>query len=333
MIRNNIRYRLRLAALATLCLTQLNVRGQEWKALGGATAASPDSRQLEVWSYSFPKITVEYGQTLRVNFTYAVEAGRSDQPPAIRVKAQVKDRSGDIFVSRPSNGVLKSLNGGESCFFDVNRDEFLIAGDSRTGALGMVPELVIEVPAGTEVDFPVSLEIINNATGKVILWVRDATPPQMGVAHNRNGNVFTVTFQGSLGSVSHGETLRINLTNTLPLILSDEPVPSADYLLVLRSIQGESEATQRGTNSSGQTLVAEFNRDLMPAAGESETGRLPLAVQITVSVSLTRVQFDALGNTLQFPVSFELVDNATGRTTVMDANRPLRWFSDGPAPL
>jgi len=78
------------------------------------------------------------------------------------------DTSGNtIYVSTAGGGVWKTVNRGQSWSFAVNRDQLQLPGDPRTGAVALVPELLIEAPAGVDTDFPVSLEITDNQTGQV----------------------------------------------------------------------------------------------------------------------------------------------------------------------
>jgi hypothetical protein len=316
MIGKNIRYgfsiRLAALALATLCLTQFNLRAQELEPRGVA-AAGRTTHELEQITFTYQKIEISPGQTLHLNLTYAVDpAQASRQPLAIRARAQFKDTSGNtIYISTAGGGVWKTINVGQSCSFDVNRDQLPLAGNPLTGGVAMVPELLIEAPSGVGSDLPTSLEVSDNLSGKVVFHSGNGT-----VVVGRNGNVYTVTFSGSLFHVSHGETLQVNLTNPLPLTLAVSPVAGGEWLWELEGINGESEAVQRGTIKPGQTIVAGFNRDQLPDAGEPGTGRLPLTVEITYRLTLTPAQFAALGNGPLFPVSFEFIDNQTGKISV-----------------
>jgi hypothetical protein len=266
---------------------------------------------VDHFSMNYGKVTFCYGQTLRLHFTYTVDPTQADEPmPAIRAAARLKNTSGNtIYVSTQNGGIWKTTNGGETCSFDVSRDELSLAGDQRTGALGVVPELMIEVPAGMRPDFPTSLEITDNLTGKLVFHEgRSAMHVQ------KSGGTFTLTFNGQTTSVARGETLQINLTNPLPLTLAGQTVAAIDYLINIKGIEGESEA-RTGRIKPGQTIVAKFNRDQLPDAGGVPTGSVRFIVDNTYSLQLTPDQFAALGELPHFPISFEIVDNATGNVT------------------
>jgi hypothetical protein len=317
MISKHVRYgfSLRLAVLAvvTLCLTQFNLRAQELELRVVAAAASGDGIPLESISMNYGKVSFGYGQTLRLNLTYAVAPTQAGQSvPAIRAKAQFKDTSGNtIYVSSANGGVWKTVDGGQSWSFEVNRDQLSLAGDPRTGAVALVPELVIEAPAGAGTDFPTSLELTDNLTGKVVFHDGRFVARQQPTTAS---GTFTLTFNGQT-TATRGETLQVNLTNPLLLTVANQAVAASDYFITIKDIKGEASYVRRGTVNPGQTIVAEFNRDQLPAAGDPGTGRLSLATEIRYSLRLTPEQLAALGELPQFSVSFEIVDNATGRTT------------------
>src|SRR5206468_4271348 len=107
--RHNLIAKLAALALLAFCLVQLNVH----------------ARAQETHTIIFSKLMVEHGQTLQLNLTYAVDPTQSSQlPPAIRAFAQFKDTSGNtIYISTAGGGVWKTVNGGQSWSFEVNRDQ------------------------------------------------------------------------------------------------------------------------------------------------------------------------------------------------------------------
>jgi hypothetical protein len=325
MIGKHIRYgfniRLAALALATLCFTQLNLHAQELEARGAAAATSDDSLPLESVSLTYGKISFGYGQTLQLSLTHAVDPTQTNQLlPAILVLAGFKDTSSDSYYG---TGVYKSVDSGKTWTFYVNRDQLPLAGDPRTGAVALVPELMIKAPAGVGRNLPVSLEITDNLTGKVVFHNGSFVTRQQPAASS--GNVYTVTFQGSLLSVTRGETLQVNLTNPLPLTLANKAVAASDYFITVKGINGEVQSVRKGMVKPGQTIVAEFDRDQLTDAGDPGTGRLGLATEIIYSLQLTPDQLAALGELPQFPVSFESVDNATGKITARLATIAV-WY-------
>jgi hypothetical protein len=301
----------RLAAMALLALLITQLLEPRW----AAAAASDDGFPVDQVSMSYGKVTLRYGQTLRLNLTsFSVDHSvQSSQPTtAIRAAAQLKDTSGNtIYISTQGGGVWKTVDGGQSCSFDVNRDELPLAGDSRTGALAVVPELMIQVPAGVRPDFPISLEVTDNHTGAVVFvggWGCST------FTHEFDGG-YIHEISGSLCSVTRGETLQVNLSNPLPLTLANQPVAGIDYSITIKGIVGESSDVRTGRINPGQTIVARFNRDRLPDAGDPGTGRLSLAPEITYTLRLTPEQLAALGEVAHFPVSFEIVANAAGNVT------------------
>jgi hypothetical protein len=277
---------------------------------------------------SFAKLDLCYGQSLRFNLTYARDPTASGQPPSIRALAKLKDTAGStIYVSSSNCEVWKTVNGGQTWTFEVNRAQFPLTGAPRTGALSLAPELVIEAPRGSVRDLPCSLEITDDVTGKVILYDGSTVTREKPATE---GNIYTVTFHGSLLSTMPGETFRVNLTNPLPLTLENHTLAASDYLINIKDINGEAIHTRKGTIKPGQTIVAEVNRDQFQYSGDSNTPRLGLATEITYSLQLTADQISALGQSPQFTASFELADNLTGRTTARAGKRFIIFV---PTPL
>jgi len=309
-MRIDLIHHARISCLPALALLALLVTQ-----LFAPAAASGDGLPVEQFSMSYGKVSLRYGQTLRLNLT-SLSADQSSQSsqsmPAISAAAQLKDTSGNtIYISTQGGGVWKTVDGGQSCSFDVNRDDLPLAGDSRTGALAVVPELMIQVPAGMRPDLPLSLEVTDNHTGAIVFvggWGCST--------YNHSFNEgYIQGISGALCSVTRGETLQVNLTSPLPLTLANQPVPGIDYSITIKGLAGESSDMRTGRINPGQTIVARFNRDRLPDTGDPGTGRLSLTPEITFTVRLTPAQVAALGELPHFPISWELVDNATGNQT------------------
>jgi hypothetical protein len=291
----------------------MQLSGPRWAAAATGSGRSP----VEEISFTYSKITVFYGQTLRLNLTYAADPAQAGRlAPAIRVTTRLCDIDGNtIYVSNQGWGRWETLVGGQSCSFDVNRDELPLPGDPRTGGLAVVPGLTVEVPEGMRPDFPLSLEVTDNDTGAIAFvggWGSSM------YQHTSDGG-HTFALFGSLLSVTRGQTLQVNLTNTLPLTLANQPVAGIDYLINIKGINGELDYVKKGRLNPGQTIVASFDRDQLPDAGDSVTGRLSLAPEITYKVRLTPEQMAALGEMPGLPISFEIVDSTGNTTALMDS--------------
>jgi len=294
----------RLAAFALLSVFLMH--------LSEPLPAAADGLPVEQVSMNYGKVTLRYGQTLRLHLTsFSVDhSSPSGEPmPAIRASVQLKDTSGNtIYIATQSGGVWKTVDAGQSFSFDVNRDQLTLAGDPRTGALAVLPELMIQFPAGMHPDFPISLEVTDNQTGAIVFvggWGCST------YNHLLDGR-YIGGISGSLCSVARGETLQVNLTNPLPLTLANQPVAGIDYLITVKGAAGESSDVRAGRINPGQTIVARFNRDRLPDLGDPGTGRLSVAPEITYTLQLTPAQIAALGEMPHFPMSFEIVDNAAG---------------------
>jgi hypothetical protein len=301
----------RLAALALLGIFLTQTLGPRLS----TADTSGDSIPLEEVSFTFSKITYRYGQTLRINLTnvQAGTTGETGQPLLpIRAAAQVKDTEGNtIYISTQNGGVWKTVESAKSLTFEVNRDELPVPGDARTGALAVVPELLIEYPAGARPDFPISLEVTDNQTGAIVFvggWGCSGYQGSFTDGHS-------YAAFGSLCSVTGGQTLEVSLTNPLPVVLANQPVSAIDYAIEIKTADGDTSEVRRGRVGPGQTIVARFNRDRLRDAGDAATGRLSLRTQVSYSLQLSPEQAAAIGDLQLFPISREIAAGTGGTTT------------------
>lgn len=311
-----------LAAILSLvlCFVQPSVRAQELEPRWAAAAASGDGLPVDQFSMNYGKVSFGYGQTLRLNFTYAVDPAQASQLPlAIRAMALFRDTSGNtIYISAANGGVWKTRDSGQSWSFEVNRDQLPLAGAPRTGAVAIVPELVIEAPAGVGADFPTSLEITENLTGKVEFHQQGKflTLRPRPVDGGRQTLVFFLGGIPAPISVSRGQTLRVNLTHLLPTQLANQPL-SGEVSITFYDLNGVAHATFNATTTHGQTLSFDLDRDQLNLDGDPGTGRALLRPEIHYRLRLDAAlgaQLLAQGEMSRLLVSTELVDNNTGRS-------------------
>ena len=108
------------------------------------------------------------GQTLRVTCANPADTPQQDRDPrAIRFRAKIVDAQGNMLKQSDE----MSVPAGQFRFVDFNRDDIAATGEARTGRLQVLVELVVEGPLQgnpTGADFPASLEIIDNSTGKTV---------------------------------------------------------------------------------------------------------------------------------------------------------------------
>ncbi len=306
----------RLSALALTAFFIMQLLEPHW------AAASDNSLPLEQISLSYGKVTFSYGQTLRLNLTYFTMDIPSQPMPAIRASAQLRDTSGNtIYVSSAGGGVWKTIDAGGSIYFEVSRDELALTGDARTGAVAVVPELIVEVPAGARPDVPTSLEITDNLTGKVVLRDGRSVMSQQPANTDYSAIVFVGGWGSSIYSIARSETLTVNVTNPLPLTLANQPVAAIDYFVKIKGVEGESSNVRTGKIKPGRTIVAKFGSDQLPNAGGSPTGSVRFIVEIGYSLQLTPDQMAALGSQVPIIPIMELEEFANGaiQTTRIDS--------------
>ena len=289
-------------ALLALCFIQPNAHAQ-W------------SPSVETITINFSLIEVEYGQTLRLNLTNVGDLTQSSQqPPTIRALARFRDEAGNvIYVSTAGGGVWKTTNGGQSCSFDVNRDRLPFTGDPRTGAVAVVPELLIEASLGARTHLPVALEITNNLTGKVEFHQGKYLTLRPRPADG--SDEINIVLYAAPVSISRGETLRLNLTHLLPPPLADQGT-SGDGVITFYDLNGTSHGTLEAALRPGHTLSFELDRDQLRLIGDPGTGRVLLRPEIHYRLRLDPALVARLvadGTLPQLPFSLELITNSTGK--------------------
>ncbi len=251
------------------------------------------------------------GEEIRLNLAFSaglVRAPAGTPPATVSAFARIMDMNGRVLFT--GNNETITVNGMRT--ESVSRRQLAVP---QTGTLMLLAHWVISAPGDFGADLPASAEVVDACSGRVL----DHTGQRLTLHHRPvpgRSNVFAiwVTLGFQPVSLAYGQTLRLNIAQQWPLGV---PLPTAaggDFFLKIEGIEGESRSVDvRHLNFlPGQTLVVDFNRDLITAPGDPGTGRLTvwLVVEYRAQVSAAQLaQMCARGTLPQFPASLQLVDN------------------------
>jgi hypothetical protein len=321
--RHNPTVRLAAFALLAICLTQLPVSAYPAAINTGAAQDTHIDLYKNIWINP----GLARGQTLRYTWTNLNDPdpqNRILEPSRIRVRLLASDRS--VITQTEAAAV------GPDQFqsFDFNRDEISLPGENITGRLQTILEAtVIGQPKYNDIvlkrgileTFADALEIIDNTGGRTTVGSGGGAN---GVILNDspgkeylNPNSFQIISAGkdhSIGIVP-GQTLRVSGLNTLepPAAGEDGERFQARFAVTLSITDGRVIAqSDEITLEPGQFHSFDFKRSDLSLAGEPG-GRL----QVLAQVIWTKLRLKA-----DFPSSVELVDDTTGKTTVLSSQKP-----------
>jgi hypothetical protein len=285
----------RLAALAliTLCFSQAAVRAQ------GMTAVI----------VIFPSVGLAPGESLRL--TLFNPAGEP-----VRVQARLH-HTGGMLVGLTDG----SVRGGASRSFDFERGDIPLPGEEDTGRIQLSASFDIRVAErlGPIDPLAVSMETISisDGTSNTVL-VGEITP-------SRSGEQTISLPEGVLIGLVPGQRVRLTLTNppSYGTEAGSEAKPShvGGHVKVFDSIGNAVAQSDELVIPAGEFRSFDFNRDEIALPGEPGTHRVQARIKPFFSFSSGRLS--------PVLVSFEVVDNSTGKTRVLSGNQCLVFFLGG----
>lgn len=255
--------------------------------------------------------TCSQSDTIRLNLAHSpglVRAPAGTPPATVNAFARILDLNGRVLFTGSNETI--TVNGMRT--ENVNRSELDVP---QTGPLSLVVEWVIRARGDFGTDLPASAEVVDGCTGRV----KHHTGQGLTLQHepvSERGNVIavwvTVGFQPV--SLANGQTLRVNIEQQWPLVVPTLDAATSDYFLKIEGVDGETRIVEeRHLNFlPGQTLVMDFNRDLIREPGDPRTGELTVWLVAEYRARLSRGQLAQLsrqGTVPQIPASLHLVDN------------------------
>jgi hypothetical protein len=267
------------------------------------------------------------GEEIRLNLAFSpglVRAPAGTPPATVNAFAQIMDMNGRVLFTGSNETITVNGMRTES----VSRAELDVP---QTGPLTLVVEWAINAQRDWGTDLPASAEVVDGCTGRVKYHTGQGLTLQHDPVPGA-GNVFavwvTVGFQPV--SLALGQTLRLNIEQQWPLVVPPPTAATSDYFLKIEGIEGESRSVDERHLSflPGQTLVMDFNRDLIREPGDPGTGLLTVWLVAEYRALVSREQLAQMSRqgTVQFPASLHLVDNSNPGGLLLPAVQKLRFY-------
>lgn len=273
----------------------------------------PHARAQEAGSYVvlLPSVGLAPGQRLRLTLF---------NPDGEPVRAQARSHhSGTIQVGM-GDGSVRFIRPESFESFDLDRSDIPAAGEEGTGRLQLRASVYIRMAQPwKKIDgFKVSMETIEISDGTSnTVFFAEVVHPQPATQAFFVGGVLT-------GFVP-GQSLRVTLFN--PPFFGSESVPETQNQRVnghVKIFDGTGDLLAQSDEAvirPGESRSFDFNRSALAVPGEPGTNRQQVRIK-------PFFQFRS-GRLSPVLASFELVDNSTGKTQVLQGQECLVFFLGG----
>lgn len=322
---------IRWTALAVLglCVVQPITRAQPQPVIAQVTLAdtqpTPPGGNDSIWIDIGSPVGFVASQTLRFTAFNPDELEPPDaQPGPARAHVKVFDARGNLIIQ--SAEVL--IPAGEFRSIDVHREDIPLTGESGTGRLEVLAQLLIAKQQARRANFLASLELVDNSSGKTLLVpavqkAREVLPPSSAQPSSAGGEPLVFFLGGIPLGFVRGQTMRISVVNPDHLQPQASDGRKFKMLVAPLIINAQGDVIAAGdeiTLEPGEFHSFDFDRDEIALEGEPGTGRLQVRSQIRFRffsiVDRTQITPD------EIPTSLELTDNSTGSTTVLISTKP-----------
>lgn len=311
----------RLAALAliSLCLFQTHIRAQQPE--DSASGQNDDGIVL----FSSSPIGIARGQALRVSLGFAQAREASFE---IRALARLFDAEGNLIGESPALAIPPT----GFLTIDFNGDALPQSGAVGQHEISGAIVRINVVPAGSsgsgqgqgKIILPdmltikhMSLELFDNLTGETQVHINP---------HTISGQTYedvppTDTFH--VGLVA-GQSLRVNVAGP-----SEGDLPFLTQAILLDAQGNQIAQSEEVAIAAGAFASFVFNRNDLALAGEAGTRRLQVAAGYRLRVEGCD---SPCSGRESVSASLELVDESTGRTTIMISQKPKEIVVVGSTP-
>ena len=252
------------------------------------------------------------GEQIRLNLAFSaglVQAPAGTPPATVNTFARILNLNGRVLFT--GNNETITVNGMRT--ENVNRSQLDVP---QTGPLTLIAEWWTSARVDFGADLPASAEVVDGCSGRVKYHTGQGLTLEYRPTSVRS-NVFaiwvTVGFQPV--TLAFGQTLRLNIAQQWPLgVPQPTTAGQTDYFLKIEGIEGKSRSVDERHLSflPGQTLVVDFNRDLISERGDPVTGGLTVWLVVEYQAEVGSEQLAQIMSQQalpQFPASLQLVDN------------------------
>ena len=293
-----------IARLAALVLTALCV-------LQAPLHASTFAEYIII----LPPVGLAPGQSLRVTL-FNPGGG------PVRAEARIHDAGGNILLG---DGSVRFLQAETFQSFDFKRSDIPLAGEENTGRLQLRGSVRLTSEAINRV--VASVEVISISDGTSNTFLVGEVPPSPTGGAGMDVLIGGHTYDVLMGIVP-GQTLRVTLFN--PQSSRSDYPPSRVMLYESNgSLIAQSDEL---VIPPGEFRSFDFDRNVIPLAGDPGTNRVQVRIKPFFNFESERLPAapseDRLLSNL---ISFEVIDNSTGKTVVMSGQECLVFFLGGTA--
>ena len=275
------------------------------------------AQEMTAYIVLLPSVGLAPGQKLR--FTLFNPEGEP-----VRAQAQAH-HSGGIMVGM-GDGSVRFISGGTFHSFDLNRSDIPVPGEEGTGRLQLRASCYIRVaqPWRKTDGLAISMETIEIADGTSnTILVSEVIPTPSGGGDGGLDVLIGGSTRDVLMGIVPGQTLRVTIFNP-PLFGSQtgsppQPHTANGHIKVFDKGGVLLAQSEDAVIPPGDSHSFDFNRDAFPES--SGTNRQQTRIKPFFefrSGRLTRVL-----------ASFEIVDNRTGKTQVLEGQQCLVFFLGG----
>ncbi|HYV05476.1 MAG TPA: H-X9-DG-CTERM domain-containing protein [Blastocatellia bacterium] len=289
----------KLAAMALITLCSLQTQA--------------DAQETNRYIVMFPSVGLAQGQRLRLTLF-----NPNSEP--VRARA-MSHHSGGIQVAL-GDGSVRFVSHGISQSFDLDRSDIPLTGEEGTGRLQLRAsfELGIAAPATIE-RLTVSMETISISDGTSnTVFFAEVVPSAPGSSGGTEVLVGSDARDVLMGIVP-GQTLRVTLFNPPPSDSQPQPPRANGHVKVFDGRAYLLAQSDEAVIPSGAFRSFDFYRDSFASQGEQGTHRQQVRVDPIFEFRSQRLS--------RVLVSFEIVDNRTGKTKVLSGQQCLVFYLGG----
>ncbi len=269
--------------------------------------AQTTSQSNNVYTVTFAgPLACSQSEMLNLHLAYSADLAPGRATPAtVRAFARIRDLTGRVLFI--SNNQTITIGGTRT--ERISRRQLAVP---QTGPLTLLAEWVIAAPGGFGRDLPASAEVVDGCSGRVLYHTGQGLTLQHRPADGDDELAIDLHFTPL--SLAYGQTLRLNVAHQWVFGVELPTAAGFNAFLKFKDNLGEPTSVDvRHLNfRPGQTLVVDFNRDLITEPGDPGTGRLTVWLVVEYRAMLSPVVLGSLWNGRnlpQFPATLQLVDN------------------------